>query len=794
MPPRYFLIIQAPNGDIREVPLAKAGVVLGRDDSADVRVDDKKVSRRHAAFKLIDGLPWVEDLGSANGIRLNGKKVDKRSRVTTDDEVKVGSYQVRIKDVGDEGTGSAIDEPDDLEASRPPTGTAQVRPRVIEKGPAKKAEDLPVLIGIDAPVKGRSFPLRLGECIVGRLEECDVPILDGSVSRQHARLVYSKDRVTVTDLGSANGVFVNGVRIDMAELAEGDVLKIGGISFDVKMPSALAKKGTAPVRTRAKEKQAQGKSHQWLLLGAAGLFLAVLVISGTVYWRFRGKNRPQLPSLFAAQRADAGSAADTAPPPVVASRGDAGDDPPVPVVTPPRAKDAGVVAPPPAGGPPPPPPAPPPVESPPPPPPPAGTGPTPAPPPVEPAVLATRTATSPFTKKGADGLPLGLPSVDANFDLDAFVAEKLSAAQACDKKEDLPCVRELISALLERDPINAAASALLKKAAARDAADQALIKADRLASRGDFAGALRALADIASDLPQAETAKQQAMKIRQLAIEDELREADKEAGNKATWRRAHERYTYVLGLDPDSAQALEGLRDVEKKMRGRNMEFAEYRPAGSKEPAAPSSPSERLEALKKHHGGELGLAKIAELYANGDLQKAVDAARAEEKKPKGDKRALKELAEDLGRAKAQYERTRAEIGNDPAVAWGLLEDLRRIESRILPASVRSRLTKELEVNLSDAFAERGQSLFDTERYEDAFQQWDAGRKLDPTNPKIRSGLKKLEDRAKRMADDAELATQRGEKNACDRWKRITRMTAIDSEIYQRARQRIEACR
>lgn len=790
MPPRYFLIIQAPNGDIREVPLAKAGVTLGRDDSADVRVDDKKVSRRHATFKLIDGLPWVEDLGSANGIRLNGKKVDKRARVTSQDEVKVGSYQVRVKDVGDEGTGSAIDEPEDLEASRPPTGTAQVRPRVIEKGPAKKPEDLPILIGLEAPVKGRSFPLRLGESIVGRLEECDVPILDGSVSRQHARLVYSKDRVTVTDLGSANGVFVNNVRVDMAELAEGDVLKIGSVSFDVRMPAALAKRGTAPVRTRAKEKKASGKSHQWLLLGAAGLFLAVLVISGTVYWRFRGKNRPAVPTLFAGRTGDAG-VAEVQPPVAATPRGtmDAGREDVIAVVTPPRLKDAGVVA-----QDPPPPPPPPPTESPPP----TKASPPPkAPPPsANPAtaVALTGTATAPYTKKGPDGLPLGLPEVDVNFDLEAFVAEKLAAAQACDGKQDLSCVRELVVALLSKDPINQAARSLLEKAEARAAADQALLKADRLAARGDFAGALRALADIADDLPQAETAKVQAMKIRQLAIEDELQQAEKEAKNKSSWRRAHERYTYVLGLDPDSPEALEGLREVEKKMRGRNMDFAEYRPAGSKEPIAPSTQGERIDALKKHHGGELGLAKIAELYAAGDLGKAQETARAEEKKPKGDKRALRELAEDLGRAKTQYERTRAEIGNDPAVAWGLLEDLRRIESRILPASVRSRLTKELEVNLSDAFAERGQSLFDTERFEDAFQQWDAGRKLDPTNPKIKSGLKKLEDRAKRMADDAELATQRGEKNACERWKKITRMTAVDSEIYQRARQRIDACR
>ena len=62
--------------------------------------------------------------------------------------------------------------------------------------------------------------------------------------------------------------------------------------------------------------------------------------------------------------------------------------------------------------------------------------------------------------------------------------------------------------------------------------------------------------------------------------------------------------------------------------------------------------------------------------------------------------------------------------------------------------------------------------------------------MNPANPKVLAGLKRLEDQAGKQAKDAELATQRGEKDVCSRWKRITKITRGDSEIHKTAVERI----
>ncbi len=65
------------------------------------------------------------------------------------------------------------------------------------------------------------------ETTIGRTQENDIAIKNFLVSRHHAK-IYTKDgKVVIKDLGSANGTFVNGIRVEEAELRTGDVILIG---------------------------------------------------------------------------------------------------------------------------------------------------------------------------------------------------------------------------------------------------------------------------------------------------------------------------------------------------------------------------------------------------------------------------------------------------------------------------------------------------------------------------------------------------------------------------------------
>jgi hypothetical protein len=73
--------------------VTKASVVLGRSREADVRVADVSVSRRHAELRQEGAGYWIVDLGSTNGLEVNGKRVD-RARIRDGDLITLGSTEV----------------------------------------------------------------------------------------------------------------------------------------------------------------------------------------------------------------------------------------------------------------------------------------------------------------------------------------------------------------------------------------------------------------------------------------------------------------------------------------------------------------------------------------------------------------------------------------------------------------------------------------------------------------------------------------------------------------------------
>lgn len=71
--------------------------------------------------------------------------------------------------------------------------------------------------------------------LIGRHTDCGIRIPDASVSRQHCELALAEGRVSVRDLGSSNGTFVNRRRINQTELAANDLLNVGRFVFVVRV-------------------------------------------------------------------------------------------------------------------------------------------------------------------------------------------------------------------------------------------------------------------------------------------------------------------------------------------------------------------------------------------------------------------------------------------------------------------------------------------------------------------------------------------------------------------------------
>jgi pSer/pThr/pTyr-binding forkhead associated (FHA) protein len=69
--------------------------------------------------------------------------------------------------------------------------------------------------------------------LFGRHEECDVQLNSKKVSRRHCVLAQVSDYLVIRDLGSTNGVRINGERVAEGKLRPGDELQIGNFKYQV---------------------------------------------------------------------------------------------------------------------------------------------------------------------------------------------------------------------------------------------------------------------------------------------------------------------------------------------------------------------------------------------------------------------------------------------------------------------------------------------------------------------------------------------------------------------------------
>jgi len=82
---------------------------------------------------------------------------------------------------------------------------------------------------------GPNIPLDKPILLIGRHQECDIQIPSRKISRRHCCIAQVNDHLVVRDLGSTNGIRVNGVRVLEGLLSTGDELVIGNFKYEVRL-------------------------------------------------------------------------------------------------------------------------------------------------------------------------------------------------------------------------------------------------------------------------------------------------------------------------------------------------------------------------------------------------------------------------------------------------------------------------------------------------------------------------------------------------------------------------------
>lgn len=116
---------------------------------------------------------------------------------------------------------------DEEEARTALTDPPHVRTGNTGDGFVSQPIDRPILLRLDGVQAGEVLSLGVLPATIGRHPSCQIVVDDAGVSRQHATISAVGDQLYLEDLGSRNGTFIEGTRIERSELSDGCLVQIG---------------------------------------------------------------------------------------------------------------------------------------------------------------------------------------------------------------------------------------------------------------------------------------------------------------------------------------------------------------------------------------------------------------------------------------------------------------------------------------------------------------------------------------------------------------------------------------
>ncbi len=148
-----------------------------------------------------------------------------RVLLETDEDLDMGEFGIATRIVQPEHRQAAPGEPDEDIA---PGATMIYKPVAQPPTEAVSPRSWAWTRSVVAlTVDGTRHEVQQQRAVLGRSRECDVQLADSNVSRRHAELRQEGTSYWIVDLGSTNGVEVNGKRVKRAKLRDGDTITIG---------------------------------------------------------------------------------------------------------------------------------------------------------------------------------------------------------------------------------------------------------------------------------------------------------------------------------------------------------------------------------------------------------------------------------------------------------------------------------------------------------------------------------------------------------------------------------------
>jgi acetyltransferase-like isoleucine patch superfamily enzyme len=98
VPSSARLVVEQGNGlRAGQAFVIGSGLVIGRENGSEVRIEDNFASGRHARVFDHEGLAYVEDMRSTNGTYVNGRRIEGQEPLQADDRIRIGDTQFRYE-------------------------------------------------------------------------------------------------------------------------------------------------------------------------------------------------------------------------------------------------------------------------------------------------------------------------------------------------------------------------------------------------------------------------------------------------------------------------------------------------------------------------------------------------------------------------------------------------------------------------------------------------------------------------------------------------------------------------
>jgi hypothetical protein len=200
-----------------------AAFCIGCDASGELQVEDDRIAVAYVAVFRREGQWWVRDLGCPGGMLVNGKP-EQSVPLPRRAAVAFGSSGQHVLLEPDDGASTSMPPPRPGAAEPGPDDRTRLHPSAQSQSSSSTVLAAPIGVRMGGDAAPREYTGRLS---LGRDATCSIRIEEDGVSRQHAEIYPFAGRWCVRDLGSRNGTWLDGERVEEATLPARSTLRLG---------------------------------------------------------------------------------------------------------------------------------------------------------------------------------------------------------------------------------------------------------------------------------------------------------------------------------------------------------------------------------------------------------------------------------------------------------------------------------------------------------------------------------------------------------------------------------------